>query len=49
MGIFPLTIEPILSPVAPHSEGHEFLPEMDKYRGNAAQALEGCTRGWLLL
>jgi hypothetical protein len=37
-----LNSEPILLPVAPHSEGCEFLPEIDRYRGNVEEALFEC-------
>jgi len=36
---FDLTNAPILLPVAPHSEGCEFPPEIDKYRGIVEDAV----------
>jgi hypothetical protein len=34
-----MTNQPILLPVAPHSERHEFPPQFDEYRGIVEEAL----------
>jgi hypothetical protein len=40
--LFVMTNEPILPPLAPHHEGWEFPPEIDKYHGIVAEVVFQC-------